>query len=77
MAAHRLSNHGHPFVVIEQNQEVIQTHEKIHFIAGDAHQDAVLHPANIQKAKYLITPLPDDVAIFLWFCLPENSIPNY
>ena len=35
-AAHRLSNHGHPFVVIEQNQELIQAHEKIHFIAIDA-----------------------------------------
>ena len=60
-AAHRLSNRGHPFVVIEQNQEVIQAHEKIHFIAGDARQDAVLHQANIQKAKHLIAALPHDV----------------
>jgi voltage-gated potassium channel Kch len=31
-ALHRLLNHGHPFVVIEQNQAVVQEHEKIHFL---------------------------------------------
>ncbi len=60
-AAHRLLNHGHPFVVIEQNQAVVQEHEKIHFIPGDARQDAVLEQANIRKAKHLIAALPDDV----------------
>lgn len=41
-AAHRLLNHGHPIVVIEQNQEVIHRNEKVRFIPGDARQDAVL-----------------------------------
>lgn len=36
-AAFRFLNQGHPFVVTEQNQDMIQAHEKIHFIAGDAH----------------------------------------
>lgn len=60
-AAHRLLNHGHPFVVIEQNQEVIHRHEKVRFIPGDARQDAVLEQANIHKAKHLIAALPHDV----------------
>ena len=60
-AAHRLLNHGHPFVVIEQNPEVIQGNEKIHFIHGDARQDNTLEQANIQKAKHLIAALPNDV----------------
>lgn len=60
-AAHRLLNHGHPFVVIEQNPEVIQGIEKIHFIHGDARQDNTLEQANIQKAKHLIAALPNDV----------------
>ena len=60
-AAHRLLNHGHPFVVIEQKPEVIQGNEKIHFIHGDARQDNTLEQANIQKAKHLIAALPNDV----------------
>ena len=60
-AAYRLLNHGQPFVVIEQNKELIREHEKIRFVTGDARQDAVLQQANIQSAKHLITALPDDV----------------
>ena len=51
MAAHRLSNHGQPFVVIEQNQEVIQTHEKIHFIAGDAQAQLMINPPADMKLE--------------------------
>lgn len=60
-AAYRLLNYGHPFVVIEQNSEVIQGHEKIQFIQGDARQDSILEQANIQNAKHLIAALPNDV----------------
>lgn len=60
-AARRLMNHGHPFVVIEQNREVIHAHDRIHFIYGDARQDAILEQANIKKAKHLIAALPEDV----------------
>ena len=60
-AAHWLLNQGHPFVVIEQNQEVIHRNEKVRFIPGDARQDAVLEQANIHKAKHLIAALPHDV----------------
>ena len=40
---------------------MIQAHEKIYFIAGDARQNAVLHQANIQKAKHLIGALSHDL----------------
>ena len=60
-AAFRFLNHGHPFVVTEQNQDMIQAHEKIHFIAGDPRKNAVLHQANIQKVKHLIAALSHDL----------------
>lgn len=60
-AAQRLLNHGQPFVVIEQDLVLIQDQENIHFITGDAREDKVLEQAQIDRAKHLITALPDDV----------------
>lgn len=60
-AAQRLLNHGHPFVVIEQNPDLIKGQDKINFILGDARQDGILEQANIKTAKHLIAALPNDV----------------
>lgn len=60
-AAQRLLNHDHPFVVIEQNPDLIKGQDKINFILGDARQDGILEQANIKTAKHLIAALPNDV----------------
>lgn len=60
-AAQRLLNHDHPFVVIEQNPDLIKGQYKINFILGDARQDGILEQANIKTAKHLIAALPNDV----------------
>ena len=60
-AAARLKAYKNPFVVIENNKEIIERHEDdILFIEGDASEDEVLLEAGIEQAQYLITTLPDD-----------------
>jgi voltage-gated potassium channel len=62
-AAQRLEAYKRPFVVIEKNKEVIERYEdQILFVEGDANEDEVLFEAGIDKAKFLITALPDDAA---------------
>ena len=39
----------------------MQDQENIHFITGDAREDKVLEQAQIDRAKHLITALPDDI----------------
>ncbi len=59
-----LNAHGTPFVVIEQNEELIkkfaEKYYDILYIVGNAVEDEVLLKANISQAKGLITTLPDD-----------------
>ncbi|HYE53870.1 MAG TPA: potassium channel protein [Chitinophagaceae bacterium] len=63
-AAHTLKVHGQPFVVIEQDEEVIQDelseHPDLIYLIGDGTDDDVLLRAGIQKARALITTLPED-----------------
>ncbi|MGI9550239.1 MAG: potassium channel family protein [Aurantibacter sp.] len=60
-AAVGLDNYDRPFVVIENDKDVIEKHEmSILFIEGDANEDEVLKRAGIERAQYLITALPDD-----------------
>ncbi|MGB8191401.1 MAG: potassium channel family protein [Chitinophagaceae bacterium] len=63
-AAHTLKVHGQKFVVIEQDEEVIEDelhhHPDLIYIAGDSTDDNVLTMAGIQRAKALITTLPGD-----------------
>jgi len=59
----RLKEYGRPFVVIEKDRELIEKHEdEALFIEGDANEDQVLLSAGVDRAKYLITTLPDDAA---------------
>ncbi len=61
-AATKLLAHNKPFVIIEKNRSTIdkfQT-EEIRFIEGNANEDEVLMQAGIERAKTLITALPDD-----------------
>ncbi|ADV49655.1 potassium channel protein [Cellulophaga sp. E16_2] len=60
-AAERLKAYKRPFVVIEKDKEIIERFEEnILFIEGDANDDEVLLEAGIERAKFLITALPDD-----------------
>ena len=62
-AAHDLAMHKVPFIVIENNHEIISSlseQSNILYIEGDATQDDVLFSARIDTAKALITTLPAD-----------------
>ncbi|MEP0266247.1 NAD-binding protein [Dokdonia sp.] len=61
-AVEKLKAYNHPFVVIDKNDEVIGRHEdgEVLFIKGNANEDEVLLEAGIERAKTLITALPDD-----------------
>lgn len=55
-------HHQIPFVVIEQNEERIETlrEKEVLYIAADATDDDVLTLAGIERASTLISALPDD-----------------
>ena len=57
-----LEAHGNPFVVIENNIEVIENekHEGIIFLHGDSTNDESLSHSGIKNAKAVITCLPKD-----------------
>lgn len=63
-AAQTLRVHGQPFVVIEQDEEVVEDglgyQPDLIYVIGDSTDDEVLKRAGVQKAKALITTLPDD-----------------
>ncbi len=62
-AVSELSIHHHPFVVIEQNKEIIKEFGGItglYFIEGDATTDEILLKAGIKSAKAVITSMPLD-----------------
>ncbi len=62
-AAIRLEAYKRPFVVVENDKEVIEKFgDTILFVEGDANEDEVLLEAGIKQAKYIITTLPDDAA---------------
>jgi len=57
-----LISHNQPFVVIENNHDLIMENvsKEIHFLEGDATDDSTLNDAHIKDAKALITTLPVD-----------------
>ncbi len=60
-AADKLRTYNRPFVVIERDQSVIASfRDEILFVEGDANEDEVLLEAGINKARFLITAVPDD-----------------
>ncbi len=62
-AAKKLEAYNKHYVVIEQDQDIINTfllQQKIPYIAGDATQDEVLEKAGIRKAQSLISTLSKD-----------------
>jgi voltage-gated potassium channel len=61
-AAKKLLAYGKPFVVIEKDKELVdlQFGEDIPFIIGNANEDETLKMAGIERAKTLISALPND-----------------
>jgi voltage-gated potassium channel len=60
-AVQKLQAYNHPFVVIEQDEEIVERfQENILFIHGNANEDEVLEFAGIEKASTLICALPSD-----------------
>ena len=62
-AAERLKAYKMPFVVIENDEKIIERYEDdVLFVNGDANEDDVLMEAGVKDANYLIVTLPDDAA---------------
>ena len=61
-AAKKLLTYKKPFVIIEKNKEVIERFqdEYIPFVFGNANEDETLLQAGIERAKTLISALPND-----------------
>jgi len=61
-AVQKLITYGEKFVVIEMNKELVDTVdiEEVPFVLGNANHDEVLLEAGIERAKCLISALPDD-----------------
>ena len=60
-AAAKLKAYRRDFVVVEKDEELIDRHaEGMVFVHGDANEDEVLMEAGIDRAKCLITALPND-----------------
>jgi len=64
-----------PFVVIEQNQQNIQSLEKskLLWIEGDAADDETLNRAQIKKARVLVSAIDND-ADGLYLCLAARTL---
>lgn len=78
-AGNTLHIHNVPFVVIEKNEARMEhfsaEHHGLIFFTGDATEDWVLKKAGIDKAKALITALPDD-ADNVFIVLSARSVNN-
>jgi len=64
-ACDQLRSQSEPFVAVEAKPEIVTRMREdsgVLFIEGDATQDEVLMEAGIDRAKALITALPDDAA---------------
>ncbi len=73
-ATERLRAYKKPFVVIEKDKELIESHEgNVLFIEGDVNEDDVLLEAGIENAQYLVTALPDD-AVNLFVVLSARQL---
>jgi voltage-gated potassium channel len=78
-ASETLKIHNVPFVVIEKSdarmEQLALEHPDLIFFTGDATEDWVLKQAGIDRAKALITALPDD-ADNVFIVLTARSINN-
>ncbi|OUR90351.1 potassium channel protein [Flavobacteriales bacterium 34_180_T64] len=76
-AATKLLAYNKPFVIIEQNKELVDKFqsELVPFVHGNANEDEVLIQAGIERAACLISALPND-ADNLFVVLSARQINN-
>lgn len=73
-AGEKLRAYNQPYVVIEKDKEIIERFEnEVLFVEGDANEDEVLYAAGIDRAKYLVTAVPDD-AVNLFVVLSARQL---
>jgi voltage-gated potassium channel len=75
-AALELTDHNHPFVIIERRENVIariQEDPNLLFIQGDATNEEVLRTAGIDHARALIATTPND-AVNMFVVLTARSM---
>ncbi len=78
-ACEQLRSGNEKFVAIESNPKIIETlheDENILFIEGDATNDDVLLEAGLERAKALITALPNDAANVFVVLTARDRNPN-
>jgi len=61
-AAQKLMTYHKPFVIIEQDEEVVHKFqsEDVNFVTGNANEDEILIEAGVERAATLISALPND-----------------
>ena len=70
----RLKAYKKPFVVIENDEEIIEKYEdETLFVQGDANDDEILVKAGVERASYLISAIPDD-AVNLFVVLTARQL---
>jgi CPA2 family monovalent cation:H+ antiporter-2 len=65
LVADLLTRHGIPFVVAEQNREVVERLRELHIpaVSGDASDPAVLIQAHVHRASMLLVAAPDALQV--------------
>lgn len=73
-----LSDHYIPYVVVESNVELEPSlrNRGVPYIIGNANQDDILFDAGIQKARALITTLPNDAENVFVVLTARSMCPN-
>lgn len=73
-AGDKLMAYNMPFVVIEKDKQIIEKYEdEVLFVEGDVNEDESLLQAGVDRAKYLITAVPDD-AVNLFVVLSARQL---
>lgn len=64
LVCEELAAAGEPFVVIDQSPEKMAAYGGRNwlFVSGDATEESVLHEAGLERAKSLVTAIPNDAA---------------
>ena len=76
LVCEELAAAGEPFVVIDQSPEKMTAHGGRNwlFVCGDATEESVLHEAGLERAKSLVTAIPNDAAASVFITLTARQL---